>query len=127
ALAEDSLPKARAVVAQLEVLYRDRPDTEWGRARLAERAAEQFDAQGLMHLAERELLGTLDKQATREVEAAARQVALVTAIVPLALADVAVALTANLRMIRRIATIYGGRSGALGSWRLIRVVMSHLV
>jgi putative membrane protein len=63
----------------------------------------------------------------REVEAAARQVATVTAIVPLALADVFAALTANLRMIRRVAEIYGGRAGTLGSWRLARAVMTHLV
>jgi putative membrane protein len=37
------------------------------------------------------------------------------------------ALTANIRMIRRIAEIYGGRSGTLGSWRLMRAVMTHLV
>ena len=30
-------------------------------------------------------------------------------------------------MIRRIAEIYGGRSGTLGSWRLARAVMTHLV
>ena len=63
----------------------------------------------------------------REVEAAARQVATVTAIVPLALADLFTALTANLRMIRRIAEVYGGRAGTLGSWRLTRAVMAHLV
>jgi putative membrane protein len=50
--------------------------------------------------------------ASREVEAAARQVATVTALVPLAFADVIAALTSNLRMIRRIAEIYGGRSPA---------------
>jgi putative membrane protein len=61
------------------------------------------------------------------VQAAARQVATVTALVPLALADVAAALTANLRMIRRVAEIYGGRSGFLGSWRLTRAVLTHLV
>jgi len=61
------------------------------------------------------------------VEAAARQVATVTALVPLALADVFAALTANLRMIRRIAEIYGGRSGTLGSWRVTRSVLTHLV
>ena len=44
-----------------------------------------------------------------------------------ALADVAAALTANLRMIRRIAEIYGGRSGFFGSWRLTRAVLSHMV
>jgi len=51
----------------------------------------------------------------------------VTALVPLALADVAAALTSNLRMIRRIAEVYGGRSGFFGSWRLTRAVLSHLV
>ena len=30
-------------------------------------------------------------------------------------------------MIRRVAEIYGGRSGTLGSWRLTRAVMTHLV
>jgi putative membrane protein len=47
--------------------------------------------------------------------------------VPLALADLAAALLGNLRMIRRIAEIYGGRSGTLGSWRLTRTVLAHLV
>ncbi|MCB4379026.1 DUF697 domain-containing protein, partial [Synechococcus sp. MU1644] len=102
-------------------------DTEWGRARLAELRGDQMDATGLLKLAEDTLVAPLDKAAEREVEAAARQVATVTALVPLALADVVAALTANLRMIRRIAEIYGGRGGGLGSWRLTRAVMAHLV
>ena len=68
-----------------------------------------------------------DRAARSEIEAAARQVATVTAFVPLALADVAAALTMNLRMIRRIAEIYGGRAGAIGGWRLLRTVLTHLV
>ncbi|KKK93828.1 hypothetical protein LCGC14_2688970, partial [marine sediment metagenome] len=104
-----------------------REDTRWGRDRLAELRGDQMDAQALLGLAEAELLGPLDIAASREVEAAARQVATVTALVPLALADVAAALTSNLRMIRRVAEIYGGRSGFFGSWRLTRVVLSHLV
>jgi len=52
---------------------------------------------------------------------------MVTALVPLALADVATALYANLRMIRRIAEVYGGRSGMFGSMRLLRRVFGHLV
>ena len=73
------------------------------------------------------LLAPLDALASREVESAARQVATVTALVPLALADVAAALTANVRMIRRVAEVYGGRSGTLGGWRLTRAVFSHMV
>jgi len=127
ALAGDDLEQARAVSARLITLYRERDDTRWGRERLSERAAEQFDAVAVLALAEDELLAPLDAAASREVEAAARQVATVTALVPLALADVATALAASLRMIRRVAEIYGGRSGFLGSWRLTRAVFTHLV
>ncbi|MFQ6550372.1 YcjF family protein [Aestuariibius sp. 2305UL40-4] len=127
AIAAADLTAARAVTADLARLYAGRPDTAWGRDRLEERKDEPLDADALLGLAETTLLAPLDARARREVEAAARQVATVTAIVPLALADVFTALTANLRMIRRIAEIYGGRSGALGGWRLTRAVLSHLV
>lgn len=127
ALADHDLSKARGVTKQLDHLYRGRNDMIWARERLAEQAADVLDADGLLGLAETVLLSQLDARATREVEAAARQVAMVTAIVPLALADVFTALTANLRMIRRIAEIYGGRSGTFGSWRLTRSVLTHLV
>ncbi|SFK96553.1 YcjF family protein [Loktanella salsilacus] len=121
------LPMARKVVDHLTQLYAGRPDTTWGRQQLAERAPEIMDADGLLDLAERSLLEPLDARAVAEVQAAARQVAVVTAVVPLALADVFTALTSNLRMIRRIAEIYGGRSGTLGSLRLVRTVLTHLV
>ncbi|MEY8830355.1 YcjF family protein [Sedimentitalea sp. XS_ASV28] len=127
ALAEEDLEQARAVTKRLLAFYAGRDDTRWGRQSLSERMGEQFDASGLLNLAEVELLAPLDAAASREVEAAARQVAAVTALVPLALADVATALAANLRMIRRIAEIYGGRSGLIGSWRLTRAVFTHLV
>lgn len=127
ALASGQLAQARAVIARLEALYASREDTAWGRARLAERKDDILDADGLLGLAETTLLAPLDQAAMREVEAAARQVATVTAIVPLALADVFTALTANLRMIRRIAEVYGGRAGTFGSWRLTRSVLTHLV
>ena len=127
ALADYDLAAARAVTHGLDRLYAGRPDAEWGRARLAGHREAVLDADGLIGVAERDLLAPLDARATREIEAAARQVATVTALVPLALADLIAALTSNLRMIRRIAEIYGGRAGTLGSWRLTRAVLSHLV
>lgn len=127
ALAQSDLAAARKVTDRMVALYKGREDTRWGRDRLAELRGDQLDAQGLLALTEAELLSPLDAAASREVEAAARQVATVTALVPLALADVAAALTANLRMIRRVAEVYGGRSGFFGSWRLTRAVLSHLV
>ncbi len=127
ALATGELTRARDVTDRLVRLYKGREETRWGRDRLAELRGDQLDAAALLTLAEAEMLGPLDVAASREVEAATRQVATVTALVPLALADVAAALTSNLRMIRRIAEIYGGRSGFFGSWRLTRAVLSHLV
>lgn len=127
ALAHEDLGAARALVARLERFYGARPELRWALARLDERKADVFDADALLALTETELLAPLDAAAAREIELAARQVATVTAVVPLALADVAAALAGNLRMIRRIAEIYGGRSGLLGGWRLTRAVMAHLV
>lgn len=127
ALAEADLAGARRVTEGLHGLYAGREDTRLGRERLRSAGAEQFDAADLLGLAESELLAPLDAAAAREVEAAARQVAAVTALVPLTMADVVVALSANLRMIRRIAEIYGGRSGVLGGWRLARAVLAHVV
>lgn len=124
---EGDVKGARAVVAALIRLYAARGDTAWGRARLEERQGEVMDADALLALAENEVLAPLDAEARIVIEVAARQVALVTALVPLALADVAAALFANLRMIRRIAEIYGGRSGSFGSLRLLRKVFSSLV
>ncbi|MBE1282056.1 MAG: TIGR01620 family protein [Rhodobacteraceae bacterium] len=117
---------ARKVCDALDRFYRGRGETRWGRARLAERRGEILDADALLDLAEDEVLAPLDQAALREVEKAARQVATVTALVPLALADVMAVLLSSLRMIRAVATLYGGRSGLLGSWRLLRAVMTHL-
>ena len=127
ALENQDLSAARHVVTGLKRLYRGRADMRWGQDRLSDQETDQFDADALLALAEQELLASLDKAAAAEIEAAARQVATITALVPLALADVIGALTANLRMIRRIAVIYGGRSGVLGNWRLARAVMAHLI
>lgn len=127
ALAEGDLQQARGVSGRLVALYGHREETRWARERLADLAKDQLDGPSLLHLTETELLRPLDTLAAREVEVAARQVATVTALVPLALADVVAALTANIRMIRRIAEVYGGRSGTLGSWRLTRAVLSHMV
>ena len=127
ALATGNLSQARTVVEHLQRLYAGRDGLRGNAARLRTLQGEVFDADGLLRLAEAELLGPLDAAAQREVAGAARQVATVTAVVPLPLADVAAALASNLRMIRRVAEIYGGRSGTVGSLRLVKSVMTHLV
>ena len=125
--AKNDLEGARKLAGNLARFYKGRGDVSWGAARLDDTVKESFDADTVLLAVEDQLLVPLDELASREVEVAARQVATVTALVPLAFADVIAALTANLRMIRRIAQIYGGRSGTLGSWRLTRAVITHLV
>ena len=127
ARAADDLGMARKVTKDLLRLYRSRPDTAWGRDRLAEHLGQELDSATLLAHAERSVIEPLDNAVRREIETASRQVATVTALVPVALADVIAALAANLRMIRRIAEIYGGRSRTLGAWRLTRTVVAHLV
>ncbi|MEO0357312.1 MAG: TIGR01620 family protein, partial [Pseudomonadota bacterium] len=127
AWAEQDLPAARKVVQDLAAMYRRRDDAQWGLAKLAQAQDDVFDADGLLGAAETSVLSPLDQAAVHRIESASRQVAMVTALVPIALADVITALTANLRMIRGIAEIYGGRGGTLGSLRLTRSVLTHLV
>ena len=127
ALAGADLTAARAVASNLAALYDGRDGLADEAASVRAQIPEIMDADGLLSHAETTLLTPLDAAAAGAVEAAARQVATVTALVPLAFADIAAALTANLRMIRRIAEIYGGRSGRLGTWRLARAVLTHLV
>ena len=118
---------ALALSDRLGRFYAHRPELRWSRARLAERQGDVLDADALIELTERQLLAPLDARARREIEVAARTVAGATAIIPLALVDVLAALSQNVRMVRRIAETYGAHAGFFGSWRLLRVVATHLL
>ena len=116
ALARGDLTEARAVAQAVSGLYGAQDPS-----------LDALDPEAVLETLEATLLIGLDARVQREIEAAARQVAMATALIPLAFADVAAALTANLRMIRRVAELYGGRPGAFGNWRLARAVAVHLM
>ena len=120
---DEALKATRRVMA----LYQRREELRWKAQRVDELLPDQMDADAILQLVEAEMMEPLDKAALAEVESASRRVATVTALVPMALVDVLAALAANMRMVRAVAQIYGGRSGTLGSWRLIRAVLAHLV
>ncbi len=120
----DALKQA---MAGIDRLYRTRPDLEWARERVETALADTPDPAGQISIAEREYMGVLDERAEAAVTRAARDVAAATALIPLAFADILAALYCNLRMVREIAEIYGGRAGWIGSWRLMRAVAAHLV
>jgi putative membrane protein len=127
ALADGSPERLRATISGLDRLYVSRPDLELARNRVARARADTPDPAALLAIAEREMLAPLDRLAEERTAAGARQVAAATALIPMALIDVAAVLVINLRMIRAVAELYGGRAGWLGSWRLLRAVAAHLI
>jgi len=127
ALGGKDLKLERATVARLTKLLAGRQDLAWGLARLAEHKGDVRDSGELMALADRELLAPADAEARRLVLASAKRITTVTALSPMLLIGVGYVLVENLRMLRRIATLYGGRPGLMGALRLARMVVTHLV
>lgn len=126
AAARDDEAVARRGVDDLLALYADRPETAQGRARLKAHLAEVIDGRDLVRLAERDLLAPLDARAVRIVRDSVKRVSVVTALSPRAALNLAVVLFENLRIMRRLAALYGGRPGALGFLRLAGHVAAHL-
>jgi len=119
--------QARNAAGQIAFLYRNRPELRDAIQAQKTAQSELVDGFAIVEDTERLIIAPLDKQATAEIERAARQVATVTALIPLAMADIIAAFVINLRMIRNIAEIYAGRGGVFSSWRLLQSVMSHLI
>jgi putative membrane protein len=118
--------QARAVLDALAHLYAGRPELAPGRAEIRRHHDEVVDAGDRLAIAERALMPVLDAEARRLIGDAAKRVSLVTAISPAAAIDVGVVLYTQFNLIRRIATLYGARPGAIGLVRLARLVVTHL-
>ncbi len=126
ARAADDRNGARKLVAKLIALYRDRPETARARAQVQEAAQAIIDGRDLIDVAERALLRPLDDRAQAEIAKAAKAVSLVTAISPRAILDVIFVIAQIIRLVRRIAEIYGGRPGFLGLIKLARSIGAHI-
>jgi len=122
----NDLPKAKQVVSQLRKIYADRRDLSWGLAALKEHQDDIIDGRDRINLAERELLLPLDEAAGQIVASASRRVTLITAVTPAAVLDILFVAAQNMKMLRQLATLYGGRPGTLGTVKLTGMVISHL-
>ncbi|MFM1816586.1 MAG: hypothetical protein RLZ98_3281 [Pseudomonadota bacterium] len=117
----------RTATRRLTGLLAGREDLAWPLARFREHTRDVRDAGDLLTIAERELLAPLDRQAQRCVLDSARRVSIVTAVSPASVLSVVYVLYENLRMLRALATLYGGRPGFAGSLRLARMVFLHIL
>ena len=124
---QNDKPLAVDVAHRLKRLYAGRKDLAWGLKRLAEHEHDIMDAGELMRLTERTLVAPLDPYARTLVAASAKRVSVVTAVSPGALIDMIFVGAENLRMLRRLATLYGARPGTLSLLKLARMVITHIV
>lgn len=118
---------AAAVAADLVAAMAGNSRTARGRAAVAAALADGIvDGAQRLRIVEREILEPLDREATRLVAEAARRVSVVTAVSPRAAVDLAMVFATAVRLIRRIAELYGGRPGTFGMVKLLRHVLAHM-
>lgn len=125
-LETDDGAEARAVRDDVLALYAKRPDTARGRRAVEETRGAVIDGRDLLTIIERDLLSTLDAEARLLVVQAAKRVSVVTAISPRAIIDLLFVIGQALRLIRRVAEVYGAGLGIIGFWRVARSVVAHL-
>jgi putative membrane protein len=126
ALLSPDARRAASVSKSIEALFSSRQELGWNRRRLREHCGDVLSGRDLLILTEREMLRPIDRQARALIAVSVRRVAMVTAVSPSAILDVGFVALENLGMLRRLATLYGGRPGFLGSLRLARLVLGHL-
>ncbi|ABS69009.1 conserved hypothetical protein [Xanthobacter versatilis] len=126
ALAEDDRALAETVVRDVLRLSAETPSLARARTDLEGHLTGIIDGADLVRLSERTLLAGLDSRARQMVSDAARNVSVVTAVSPRAAVDLAFVLYSAVTLMRRLAQLYGGRPGTLGTFKLVKHVLGHL-
>ncbi|MEL7543311.1 MAG: TIGR01620 family protein [Pseudomonadota bacterium] len=127
ALRQGDKKAARSAVAALRKSLRGRRDMRWALDNHRQNASSTHDARETLTLADRDLLAPLDREARKVIAQSAKRVAVVTALSPAAVLDVIFVFVENVRMLRRLATLYGGRPGLTGGIAFGKRVVGHLI
>ena len=127
AIAAGDRKRERGAAQRVAGLYAGRRAMAWSVRRFRDHVGDVHDPGELLALAEREIMLPLDAEARGLVTRAAKRVATVTALSPLAAIAVAYVAVENLRLLRTLATLYGARPGSAGVMRLARMVLTHIV
>lgn len=126
AINTDDGAAAKRAIDNLKSLYASRPDAQLGLREMKQYEADILDGRDRVRLAERHLVDWRDGEAHRIIAHAARRITLLTTVAPTAALDILFVAAQNLRMMRELATLYGGRPSTLATLRLARMVLSHL-
>ena len=109
-------------IQSIKALYTNRGDLVSALARFEQQQDQpRSDADQVKYLSA-ELGAELDRQAQQIVARYVRQLAVISALNPVALLDSLVVLWLSIKMVREIAVVYGGQPGLLSSWRLAKEV-----
>jgi putative membrane protein len=126
AINHDDNDAAKRALSALKSVYHGRHDAAWGLKTLAEHETAVMDAKDRIRLADRDLISGFDGEAHRIIARRSRRVTMLTAVTPAAALDILFVAAHNLRMLRELATLYGGRPSTLSTFRLARMVIGHL-
>ncbi|MEQ1649563.1 MAG: TIGR01620 family protein [Hyphomicrobiaceae bacterium] len=116
-----------AIADRLLLLYGQSPERRWAVDRVRQHRSDVLDPGQLLMLVEREVLTGVDQEARRAITESAKRVATVTAMMPMMSLAFLFLIFETLRMLRRVATSYGGRPGFAGSLRLGKTVVGNLI
>jgi putative membrane protein len=126
ALNQDDEASAQLTISGLLDLYHNQPHHAWNLKNYAIHAADILDPRDRVRLAERYLVNPLDETAHRIIARRSRRVTLLTTITPAAALDILFVAVQNIAMLRELATLYGGKPSTFATFRLARMVVSHL-
>ncbi|HUQ37841.1 MAG TPA: TIGR01620 family protein [Aestuariivirga sp.] len=122
----DEAAAATETISSLEGIYGSRPDTAWGMIKFRDNKNDIMDPRDRIRLLDRLVIGPLDEESHRIIARRARRVTLLTTVTPAAALDIVFVAAQNLRMLRELAELYGGRPSTLSTLKLARMVVAHL-
>ena len=126
ALNLDESSASTETISALQSLYAHRHDTNWGMKSFKDHTDDIMDPRDRVKLFDRLVLKSLDEESHRIIARRARRVTLLTTVTPAAALDILFVAAQNLRMLRELAELYGGRPSTLSTLKLARMVVSHL-
>ena len=122
----DEQSDSTKAISALESIYGNRSDTAWGIKSFRDHKNDIMDPRDRIKLMDRLVIRPLDEEAHRIIARRARRVTLLTTVTPAAALDIVFVAAQNLRMLRELAELYGGRPSTLSTLKLARMVVAHL-